>query len=95
MPYLIKHHKPFEKAITKIPKNLQSKIYRTLIALKSNPRKLPPNTTTLKGYKNVYRTRLGRYRLIYQINHIQKTIYIIGVHARGEVYKLISKLLHS
>lgn len=93
MPYKILHHRLFEKEIVKIPAHHQRKIYRLISTLAENPQKLPPNTTVLTGYKNAYRTRLGDFRLVYQLHHQNQTIILLGVSSRGEVYKLIRRLL--
>lgn len=93
MLYRIVHHRLFEKEILKLPTHHQEKVYRLLISLKQNPQKLPSNTTLLKGYGNIYRTRLGDFRLVYQINHKGKTIFVLGVGSRGNVYKLLRRML--
>lgn len=93
MPYKILHHRLFEKEIVKIPAHHQRKIYRLISTLAENPQKMPSNTTPFTGYKNVYRMRLGDFRLVYQLNHQSGTIILLGTSSRGEVYKLIKRLL--
>lgn len=93
MAYKILHHRLFEKEILKLPGHHQQKVYRLLTALGKNPRKLPPNTLPLAGYSNIYRTRIGDSRLIYQISHQRKTIFVLGVGSRGNVYKLLRRML--
>ena len=92
--YLIIHHKLFEKEILRIPKHIQQKTYRILASIKSNPISLAPNTTSFKGYKNTYRTRIGKYRLVYQIRNNEKIIFVLGIDTRGEVYKILGRLLN-
>ncbi|MDP3998376.1 MAG: type II toxin-antitoxin system RelE/ParE family toxin [bacterium] len=91
--YQIIHHRLFEKEVVKIPAQHQQRIYRLLVSLKENPHRLPPNTLGLAGYQNIYRTRFGNFRLIYQIDHSRKKIYVLGVGSRGNVYKLLQKLM--
>ncbi len=93
MAYKILHHRLFEKEVLKIPRHHQQKVYQILISLKENPIKIPPNTTPLTGYKNVYRTRVGSLRLIYQLVHGKKTILVLGINPRGNIYKIIRRLL--
>lgn len=91
--YAILHHRLFEKEILKIPIHHQQKAYRLLIDIKENPQKLPPNTVRLSGFQDVYRTRIGDFRLIYQINHFKRTIFVLGISSRGNVYKLVRRML--
>lgn len=93
MAYTINHHRLFEKEILRMPKQYQQRAYKILTQLKTNPNKLPTNTAPLTGYKGVYRTRLGDTRLIYQINHRQKAILVLGINFRGNAYKVIRRML--
>lgn len=93
MLYRIVHHRLFEKEILKLPTHHQEKVYRLLISFKQNPKKLPANTTPLQSYNNIYRTRIGDFRLIYKISRGEKTIFVLGVGSRGNVYKLLRRML--
>lgn len=43
----------------------------------------------LKGkFKGKYKLRVGRWRIIYSIEHAKKTIVIYAIRHRKEVYKL-------
>lgn len=93
MAYKILHHRLFEKEVLKIPGHHQQKVYKILTSLGQNPNKFPQNTTPLTGYKNVYRARIGNLRLIYQVNHDQRAILVLGINPRGNIYKAIKRLL--
>jgi mRNA interferase RelE/StbE len=41
----------------------------------------------LKGRKGQLRLRVGTYRVIFEINHTEKMIYILTIDNRGDVYK--------
>ena len=44
------------------------------------------------GYKNIYRNRIGKYRVIYTvINERLTVISVIAAGSRGDVYKHIGK----
>ncbi len=45
----------------------------------------------LSGYRNMYRIRVGNYRLIYRKTSVE--IYIVLVGHRREIYKLLNQLL--
>lgn len=44
----------------------------------------------LKGYKNIFRVRVGELRIVYK--RTKKEVYIILVGQRGEIYKLLNQL---
>jgi mRNA interferase RelE/StbE len=94
MRYDIKSHKNFRKAIKKVPKRYQGDIYRALYRLAENPRKLPVKTKLLVGFSNVYRMRFGDYRLVIHIDNKRKMILVIAVGSRGQVYRIIERLLN-
>lgn len=46
----------------------------------------------LKGYKNIYRVRLGDYRIVYR--RTVSEIYIILIGHRKEIYDLLKNLFN-
>lgn len=45
----------------------------------------------LKGYRDIFRVRVGDYRLVYR--RFSDRYYIILIHHRKDVYQLLSRLL--
>ena len=43
----------------------------------------------MQGYEEVYRLRVGQYRLIYQIKQNELIIFVMKAGNRGDVYKAI------
>ena len=43
----------------------------------------------LKGYKNLYRIRIGKLRIIYQVNWAEREIVILVIAEREKAYKEI------
>lgn len=78
-----------EKEIKKLPKVTQIIIAKNIrsIGEESKNRK----ETVLKEYKNVYRIRVGDYRIVYKRSH--KLIYIISIGHRKDIYKILDRLL--
>ncbi len=67
-----------EKGLIKIKLNL----------LKENPYSHPQlDIKKLKGSEDVFRLRIGKIRIIYQIKHDDLLILVISAGARGDVYK--------
>lgn len=44
----------------------------------------------LKGYKNIYRIRVGNYRIVYK--KTTKEVYIVLIGHRKDVYKTLKKI---
>lgn len=48
------------------------------------------NEEKLSGFKNIFRVRVGDYRIVYKKNH--KKIYVILIGHRKDIYRLINQL---
>lgn len=93
-PYKILQSKEFIKDVKKIlksgDKQILSEIQRTLDELKSNPHdKRPTIDIKLISTKkeSIYRVRLGKYRLVYEIDEYTHEIYITMFFIRGKGYE--------
>ena len=49
-----------------------------------------PSFKKLSGYKNIYRIRVGNIRIVFK--KTKESTYIILVHHRKDVYKLLKRL---
>ncbi len=74
MKYDVRIKKNVTKKIKKIPKNYIPKIYSSIKSLSENPR--PDNCKKLQGPNEIYRIRIGVYRLLYSIDD---TIQIVDI----------------
>jgi len=92
--YKIFYHRNFFKEVGKIPSQHQENVKEILRRVLQNPTQIPQNTKILKGYKQVFRTRIGKLRLIYYIDHKNKLVRVLGIDTRGNVYKIIRRLLN-
>ena len=46
------------------------------------------NIKRLKGkYKDIYRFRIGDYRLFYKVDELEKIVFIINIENRQDAYK--------
>ena len=98
--YQIIYGKDFLKDLKNIikvgNKGIKNKVNEIVQELKSDPhRKRPKVDLKLISSKSeaVYRVRLGKYRLIYQIEEKEKKIYITMIFPRGRGYKSLHYLL--
>ncbi len=79
------------KAFKKFIKNRDTKerviIDNKLMILSEQPNSVKLDTKSLKGYKNRYRLRVGKYRIIYEIYKYELIIILADGGSRGEIYK--------
>ncbi|GAA6493788.1 type II toxin-antitoxin system RelE/ParE family toxin [Candidatus Bariatricus faecipullorum] len=79
--YKIKFEKAAQKFLDKQPKPQRLRLYKAVYKL--------PDGTDIKKLKGVelYRLRVGDYRIIYRIEEEIKIITIENIDNRGDVYK--------
>ena len=80
--YRIVLMKPARKFIEKQTQHIREQLLRAIYQL---PHK--GNIKTLAGRENVYRLRVGSYRIIYSIHNEVLTIEVMNVGNRGDIYK--------
>jgi superfamily I DNA/RNA helicase/mRNA-degrading endonuclease RelE of RelBE toxin-antitoxin system len=69
-------------------KNLQQLVIKGLMELENDPITPRGNTIKkLKGYENVWRYRLGGFRLIYAVAPEAELIQLLAIGPRGKVYE--------
>jgi len=49
------------------------------------------NVEKLAGFINIYRLRVGNYRIVYRKNNIE--IYVILIGHRKEIYHILSRII--
>lgn len=62
-----------------------SRVISHILALKDKPR--PTGVRKIVGSESDWRISIGDYRIIYEIDDRQKTVYIFRVKHRKEVYR--------
>ena len=72
--YEIKFSKKAEKEYQKLPAAIRLRIDQKLSYLRLTPR--GPDTKKLVGEENAYRTRVGTYRIVYEIEDNQLLVWI-------------------
>ena len=77
----------FLEDLKKTPKPIKEKLKPILGKLKDNPFSIPYKK--LKGKENLFRIRIGDYRLIYSIDKKKKKIYLIRILHRQKAYKTL------
>jgi mRNA interferase RelE/StbE len=83
--YQVEFDRPSLRQFDALPKQLQKRIGPRIDALGQNPR--PPGAVKLRGAENLYRTRMGNYRIVYQVLDDQRRVIVTAVAHRGSVYR--------
>jgi mRNA interferase RelE/StbE len=74
-----------EKELRKLPRQIFLKVDKIILSLADNPR--PAGCKKLQGFNNVYRIRVGNYRILYRIEDDQLIIEVFRIADRKDVYK--------
>lgn len=83
--YSFEINKTAERQLKKIAKLDQKKIIKAIIELQFDP--LPKGVRKLTGYDDVYRIRVGSYRVIYSIENRRLIILVLKIGHRKDIYR--------
>ena len=83
--YKIEWKRSALKELEKLPRPMISKVVSAVDNLSSNP--FPPGVRKLVGTEDIYRIRVGDYRVLYNIIENKLVIEIIRVRHRKDVYR--------
>ena len=84
--YRVEVARSAERQLEKISRSDQQRVVRTMLALAEEPR--PRGSRKLASYQDLYRVRVGRYRIIYRVTDADITVLILKVASRQDVYQL-------
>ena len=79
----IKYHKRAVKFINSLPPKERQRIKDVINKLITAPENC--DIKSLEGYTDIYRLRIGQYRVIYTKDNV--ILFIIDVGNRGDIYK--------
>lgn len=79
------------KDLKKLPKEIQEKIKSSLQILEIDPFAEILQFKKLKARNNLYRIRIGNYRVIYSVHMDVLVIIVIRVGHRKDVYRYLSQ----
>jgi mRNA interferase RelE/StbE len=74
-----------EKDLKKLEPSLFAVVVEKIKYLSKNPH--PPGSRKLSGSQNDWRIRIGDYRILYEIDNKARTIKIMRIKHRREVYR--------
>ena len=85
MSYRIEFLGSAQREFLGLPSAERARIGNRIDALADNPR--PPGCLRLSGQPNLWRIRIGSYRVIYAIEDIPKIVAVVRVAHRRESYR--------
>lgn len=80
-------HRKAERVLKRLDGDTLERIRRAIGGLASEPR--PIGYKKLSGYENLYRIRVGDWRIIYAIEDKQLIVLVLEISPRGGAYRSI------
>lgn len=83
--YSIVFAKSARRELERLNEPIASRVLGRIESLATNPR--PSGCRKLEGTENLWRIRVGDYRVLYAVHDDQQVVDIIVVRHRGEAYR--------
>jgi mRNA interferase RelE/StbE len=71
--------------LRKLPEDVRRRIALRIDALATDP--TPPGAERLEGEPNLFRLRVGDYRILYQVDRRRRSVLVARLGHRREVYR--------
>jgi mRNA interferase RelE/StbE len=78
-------HRKAERILKRLDGDMLERIRQAIRGLASEPR--PAGYKKLTGYENLYRIRVGDWRIIYAIEDKELIVLVLEISPRGGVYR--------
>jgi mRNA interferase RelE/StbE len=85
MKYTVRLDTRARKALDRLPGDVHGRVMRKLEALEENPR--PFGVEKLAGPEDLYRVRVGDWRIVYAIRDRELVVIVIRIGHRRDVYR--------
>jgi mRNA interferase RelE/StbE len=82
--YAVVFARSARRELDKLPEQVVDRIFPRIESLRENPR--PHGCRKIKGSENLWRIRVGDYRVIYSIEDRRRLVDIIAVRHRSDAY---------
>ncbi len=83
--YEIEITRTAEKQLKKLPREDQERVVAAVLRLADEPR--PRGSRKLAGYDDIFRIRVGTYRVLYSVSSGRLVIIILKIGHRRDVYR--------
>ena len=84
MSYTVFIERGAQRALSKVPREMQGRIDEAIDALADNPR--PPLSKKLQA-RNAHRIHVGDWRVIYEVDGNAREVTVVTVAHRNKLYK--------
>ena len=74
-----------ERELRGLESRVRARILRAFIRLETDQR--PPGAKKLKGADDLWRVRVGDYRIVYQIQNLILVVLVVRIAHRREAYR--------
>lgn len=85
MSYTVEFARSVEKEHAKIPPPFFKEILDVILELSQNSQ--PLGCKKLKGHSKLWRIKVAKYRIVYELDEAKKNIAIIRIRHRKDVYQ--------
>ncbi len=85
MPFSVEFTPSAVRELRKLAKAIQKRISVVIDALAENP--FPRGVKKLLAEQNIYRVRVGDYRILYQVEAAKLVVLVVKVGHRREIYR--------
>ena len=83
--YVVEIKPSARKELDALPNHVLSRVVRKIQSLSNNPR--PAGCKKLRGYKDLWRIRVGDWRVVYIIDDAVRVVSVTRIAHRREVYE--------
>lgn len=74
-----------ERQLRKLPRTDQARVAQAMLVLADDP--FPKGARKLLGYRDVFRIRVGPYRVLYSVSETELIVVVLKVGHRRGVYR--------
>ena len=85
MSYQVEFTRPADKQLKALSINIQERLRPKIASLAQEPR--PIGSVKLQGNDDLYRIRVGTYRVIYKIQDDRLLVLVVKIGHRRDVYR--------
>lgn len=83
--YTVEFERSAKKEFDRLDGPIRARVLRKIAALEDDPR--PPGATRLVGADDLWRIRIGDYRVVYAIEDDHLVVIVVRVAGRGKAYR--------
>lgn len=85
--YKIVYTKTFENDLKKLDKSVGQRIIAKIFETANNPYNTQPLKYSPRGLENLCKLRVGDWRILFWLDHSDKTLTLYTVEHRSKIYK--------